>query len=1182
MPRGKAKKAEQPKGILVTEAKNALWEKIPISDWLRIVRTLDPDGMWTGNSTCIKGKCPYHEDKHPSMVINFNKKIGKCFGCDKIVLDLANFIGKLGGMSVAETYIYLYKELNLQSILPPKQFDTLGDYSRLQEMKKEFSVAARGVVEDWIRAHNSGIIPPELEYLTPGMVYLHYCRKLSFSSLMVDGFPVLIYPKPMHIERKMKTKEYVKEYHKYFEDINTSGATTYGSVMFFYNNVPTEISRFKLRMRDKSVIDAISGKSVSEFAKIPYAAMRSMFSNSQSLFVKDPFIETDGSIGVCGLFNYSKFLSRTGSTVPDAVVTEGEFDALSVIDAQLQSGKSPEMIVLAAGGGLGMNLSFLRKFDIRTIWLVQDAPTQRKHGDSLAMSLLKSKGNFESGADGPALEFKVFTWPPEMRGEDLDEAVHEMGYENLRAYLYTNRDTYFMSSNVWAREHCKQRLTEIQHDMDRQLLSIENPKDSQVEEIRNTTRMLMESEVKSHIECVHGAISRKDYITFFNSTYGIDLLYDEDLRSDIIGINTYEDAHQAIVKALSDYIQVAFYTQGNNYGHLFYAWGKLTHDYMPIEAGSQSIFQTLENKLQLEIIPFVERTIGKKAMERLLLFDKSENEAKNMDVLEGNVKKLIMRAFSTMLKNAPKESSLQTASQGIQYTGYKDALSRGYVYFVNGDRVYRGEISRDPETRTRMEWKELNCSVDNHVRFDLRKAEPWAVSVNDVSCLYRSVDLHSVFDRLKRYFSVWEFQDNETMQEYIPAFVMSVPIQRAVGNVSIHFLTGESASGKTTFLHALGGLRQGTPTAPVLLEAAVASNDTTRAWLSQNNDNTGLLVCMDEFEVNSPNKKKREQCDDLIHSLYSVATGGATVSRGTATGFETREYNVRTPILLAGVDPPTDVICISRLVFIYTKKRLNRLDPQTLLATMFTDDEISDLRADITVGLLSRIPEIIAERKSLKAVLLKVDVKPKPQLRFIESILTVLAVYKLLFGEEKTIMLYKGIVGTNREQISATVNIQEANTNLDLVLYTPKIDIERDDHGRIRVAARDLILEGKIDVLNSLGYGVYVLPEKDWIIIFWRVAIRRFYSEYADALKRNIQTSLSGNRYVIQGIRPEEHTYIVTSCNIPDATSPNDYTVLNLGYISAREAQDTKEAIALSLAKQIKKYEEVPDPWETD
>ncbi|MBN2422896.1 hypothetical protein JXB41_06730, partial [Candidatus Woesearchaeota archaeon] len=39
--------------------------------------------LWIGNSNEYRGRCPFHDDKNPSLSVNREKEVFKCFGCGK-------------------------------------------------------------------------------------------------------------------------------------------------------------------------------------------------------------------------------------------------------------------------------------------------------------------------------------------------------------------------------------------------------------------------------------------------------------------------------------------------------------------------------------------------------------------------------------------------------------------------------------------------------------------------------------------------------------------------------------------------------------------------------------------------------------------------------------------------------------------------------------------------------------------------------------------------------------------------------------------------------------------------------------------------------------------------------------------------------------------------------------------
>ncbi len=209
------KKAQTEDKALTVSAIKALWDKEHIQNWRRLLQNINPDGQWTVNGNAsIKGRCPYHDDRTPSFLLHFDKKIGKCFGCGKVVTDLVALYARAGNLSYAEALVDLSAQFNLPDLMGPG-IDNLVEFNAIQEMKKAAASATREVIDEYLREK-----PPYLSYLAPAMAYLNRGRGIPLNILgQKPMLPVGIWAKPEHL-KKYIPKEYGDLFDKYFASIN--------------------------------------------------------------------------------------------------------------------------------------------------------------------------------------------------------------------------------------------------------------------------------------------------------------------------------------------------------------------------------------------------------------------------------------------------------------------------------------------------------------------------------------------------------------------------------------------------------------------------------------------------------------------------------------------------------------------------------------------------------------------------------------------------------------------------------------------------------------------------------------------------------------------------------------------------------------------------------------------------
>lgn len=216
----------------------ALWTDVTPREWYTILRKLAPNNRWELKGDTITGRCPYHDDHDPSFVINFERRIGKCFGsCGKVVSDLIQLVSFISGKNYSESLTWLTLELHLEKTLG-SDADELANLYNVQAMKRALASATREVIFEYLRDRS-----PHLSYLRPACVYLQYARAIPLS--LLRDLPVGVFAKPEHMRKYIPDElhelydNYVKAYSK---------PKFWGAIALHFNDSPTTISRFKLRL----------------------------------------------------------------------------------------------------------------------------------------------------------------------------------------------------------------------------------------------------------------------------------------------------------------------------------------------------------------------------------------------------------------------------------------------------------------------------------------------------------------------------------------------------------------------------------------------------------------------------------------------------------------------------------------------------------------------------------------------------------------------------------------------------------------------------------------------------------------------------------------------------------------------------------------------------------------------
>lgn len=1079
-----------------------VWEAIDPDRFLEYLNRIAPDRKWEHRGASIVGCCPYHSDRNPSLNLNFTLKFGKCFGCGKVVLDLVQLVANLTNDSYSSALVKLNTEFNLTKAIG-SDADGLAEYNRQEELKKAVAVAHSKLLEEYIRDK-----PKHLSYFDEAVTYLTVGRNLPVAYL--PQLPVYVWAKPAHV-KKYLSDQFSDEYERTFRPVLQQ--RYFGSLCFTYNNSITNISRFKFRFKSPDTRQILANQKLSEISP---AAAKALFSKEFEFFGRDMCQD----IGVFGLFFYARHFGSANTFV---YVTEGEFDALSIMAAQLVNG-SKEFPVFAAGGGAGTNLSFLRSYSIRNIYFIQDAPA--KQGDLVVSGWLRSPGNHQGDQTNPAITYRVFSWPVTL-GEagDLDEAVQKYGYDTVRECIYANRESSFSSHLAWVQGQCDAEL---------------DGKTDQTE-IAQT--------VRKWYELLCTSSDKTLYLNEYSNRLSINFQLDPSFYVDSQALETFDGAVKRLVEEFSQVCTIPSY-QNNGGTFLYTVYVKRHRSIAQVTASSDNSVKKLINACTgMGIVPWV-KSVLRGALISLPDEDgKVEtNPIKIAAKEEANCLRLVNQMLELMRGQSIPEEKLVKVGQGIHFSDLPGNNST--VYIVNGDKVYKGVLG---EAGVPINWTCLNNILDNHYRFDIRSGFQWSHTINDVSDLYSgtSVDLHELFEKLVKVIDTWKFQNHDVMRHYIACLILTLPIQLAINKVSVVFITGESTSGKTSFVQGLlGGGVSGGHDIPYVLESSVISTDATPAYIYQSMDCSSLMLGLDEAETNDTGKHN-EHMRDIMKLMYSVSTGGSRVGRGSATPGSASQYNLKVPVLLSAITMPSDPTFLTRVMVLYTEKLYGHFSLSDRIIRMFPEDNIDELRRQVTTCLLHRLPEIMQRCRALSAKLRDMETDPPVTMRFIDSIIAALVVYEMCGYDP--IDLYLKLIESNKSRLREVREVARKSDVLNAVLFGRFVQ-DNLNHEADLSSPRDLILRGgdNITLLNNSRCGVYVIPEREWIVIYWRqvreVALQK--SNFRFMSVSECREGAARNEYVKKSVTKEEHKFIVDLLGIPDASSPSDYTVLGFAYLN--------------------------------
>lgn len=1138
MAKPRKKKKQEPQGPTLEDIKR-MWKVKPPQEWLGLLEEIAPQQEWAMKGhTQITAKCPYHNDDTPSFMLSFDKGMGKCFGasCGKFVTDIINLIAKLRNCNYTEALTFVSNRFNLKESGSVKQTE-LTKYSMVQEAKKQAAVGMQDILTRVWRDN-----PEHLQYCRPALDYLVNVRQIPPDVMHL--LPIGVFAKPVHLKEYVDEElhsEFDEYFGKYFKDVY------YGNLVFHYNDSPGSISRFKFRQKNCDLVSKL--KNYKDFENLSFQEKSNLFSKSSTLYLDDPYAEIGG---VFGLFTYQHLVASQDT---NAYLTEGEFDVLAVMAHQFLSGQI-DFMIFGSGGKAYTDVQFLRELGIRTIWLVPDHPT--KDGDGWAQSVLQTKNNFSAAPGQTPLQFKVFQWPVGLTGFDLDEAVKSQGYEIMARYLATDRNSNFLNAMTWIETEVSRQLDETISKFKKQKEEIQASDKTDSEKNVAIVNLSEQEKTKKHdlvlwgYNYINDPAKQVTYINKYASDYGVDISENRKVNNSGYDMSTTDGVAEKIKSALEEYISFGYYVERSG-GVCVYGWSKSGQNAIEIQTKESEMFKNLSIQLGQETLDWLDSLLRENSIYlEDTAGDGSLNDAR---VKRRNAKDLLNKAFERSLAGLRNFNQLRSVTQGIHYIDLpKENRVKNQMYMVNGNNIFRGTFT----DKQQLEWEKLETTVDGSILFEtLSSANQWSC-IEDVSDLYdaNKVDIPKVFEQVRTALNGWVFHHHDTMAELLAAQIMAVPIMSAVGNVNIVFMTGEKESGKTSLLEGLlggGNSLAADDTGYRILEPVKTAGDATNAAIYQSLDGSSQLLVMDEAESQKQQKTNREQAlDNFIRTIYGMPQGMVFVNRGGKGKDDLKQYRLKFPIWFAAIATPPDTVFLSRTLIIKTVKQPNKFtSADAHMDKHFTQEQLRELRKQITMGLLPHIPEITVRIKTLRNELQaiakdEVDVSN----RFLETVLTPLVVYEMAGGDPKK--LYEDVVRKNKAQLE---NIHSSETQSDLMdacLFNKNIKIMSSENMTEFVSARQLLVSMDFTTLNNSESGVYVMDTQNWLVFVWRqakytVLQRTSYQNYGESTLKDIAQK---SNHIVEEVSDTMHAQIVNELNLPDVKSPGEYTVLSAEYLT--------------------------------
>jgi len=218
--------------------------------------------------------------------------------------------------------------------------------------------------------------------------------------------------------------------------------------------------------------------------------------------------------------------------------------------------------------------------------------------------------------------------------------------------------------------------------------------------------------------------------------------------------------------------------------------------------------------------------------------------------------------------------------------------------------------------------------------------------------------------------------------------------------------------------------------------------------------------------------------------------------QGTRDG-DAVKIHLNFPLFFAAINKARKPQDLNRVVMVDLEHVPRRTDPVNIILGQWGEKYITDLRADLAVGLLPHIPKLQAAYDEIEKEFAAPDSRPKVDTRFWEALQPSLAVMKFLGRDYRKFAF--DFCATNKSTLVNTAESADSAQLFNQVCFTPKMKWRMGDKIRVDVDLMTMLAtpEGR-SAINSSSSGVFYDDPTQMVLVNWVTAL---------------QTVLTGSRF---------------------------------------------------------------------
>jgi hypothetical protein len=1005
-----------------------IWSQIDFHDWQAIVQTAHPDGRWKGTNNGLKGRCPFHDDKDPSFVVDLQRGHAKCFSsdCGKYFWDPIRFYAALQPFPMS--YPNALKELKdrYDIKVPKNAIAQINKRWEHRQMKRVLYEVMNGELCD---AHTylsnpnpAHPPPPDITYAKDALLFLER-RDIK---PVYHCLPIGIMPTRLKLEQRVReyaqttqTKDYWTMADEYLSDITPDWI---GSIVFFTGDSPDDPCKLKFR-------------------KIPMHGVSHSTDDKSIRFVTDSYEENNGIFGLFGTRTLLPVFAARD--VKKFHFFEGEFDVLSVLSRQIQDSHLG-FLPFSGGGSSTSGLDTMAHYGFETGYIVGDWD---KAGEEWPKHILEQTVKIHP---------RIFRWPDSLRIKDNDPdpdlAVRVHGLEKFEEEM--NKEENFEMPHVWAFGKAKKELSGIDQD-----------------DVRRLTRKAAEWGAY-----VRNPAERHAFITSVCDTFKIvnaGQIHGEIDRGD--------DNEEAFIERVRNTLENRFHVlqklrDGNS--HILRVWDKKSEEIIDLPiAEKHRLLSAVESMAGKDLYRWVYDDVGEPG--HFVPFEEAKRNhlyvtqgKKLMDYVASAVSRLGGRAIPG------KEPRKLGAGFHIEDRSSCSAETMR-AYLVNGVNLYRGEFTNDGVT-----WTACDGPRDGGVcvYVETNRRPPLLYpQIQNVSVLHAgpSMSIGDLYNAVHEMIDIgWDFKHQTPTVDFLTGFVLLLFISDVVSRQPTLMLTANQKSGKTSLIGGLIG-RKALPRIN-LVQCAAYWDNFTAAGVRQTMDKARLCCCLDEFEDDGSNQKKATAVRSTLALLRGMANEESSYTQGTVSGVA-REITLRFPVVIAAIRPLLDPADLSRFIVLEMDRRHQRANPEAILLDRFGEGRIAEIRNAMPVIMLIHAFDVWKAHNAIREEYRDGGELPpagrEPRTR--EQVYGVMAVMRVAGQNER--QFAEEFFSSYDAQATRTATTTLSNSLFNAVFYTP-MRIQ-DEFGTREANVATLVQEQCGAHLK--GAGVVHDDKTNWLLVHW-------------------------------------------------------------------------------------------------